>query len=374
MNTMRSIKKLLIFSLISVSILLTACAGTEPLPPTPSATMMPSATATVPLPTPTSTTAPTATTSPTETPETKAQVASSQGRVAFISETYPDNSVLEPGESFTKAYELRNAGSTTWSTDYALVRDETIPAGETLGSPERLPLPQAVAPGETLTLQISLVAPEEPSTYTVYWTLQDENGNILPVDGVQRVWVTIRVCEAGQDCSAPLAAAGGGSASVVNGVSFSLTGVSHEGPETHVGFCLSQVNPKFFYYSPDLQQTFLIVDGQELSSSSGSSTTPINGTCCMTFHFPLTLEEYNQAAHISFYTERIEGVNWSEQTCEEIRPSLITQYPGLDFECARYDYYTNLRLPAGLTREEAHQIVVDAIEDAKYGPWELIIK
>jgi hypothetical protein len=57
-----------------------------------------------------------------------------------------------------------------------------------------------------------------------------------------------------------------------------------------------------------------------------------------------------------------------------MRPNLITRYPGLDFECARYNYYNNLRLPAGMTKEEADRIILDAIQDAEYGPWELVTK
>jgi hypothetical protein len=367
---------LLLTSLLFLMLFLAGCA--EPaVQPTP--TVRPTVTL-ISLPTrplPTATMEPITAMAPTGQPEITATTGERSNTTgawaAFISETYPDNSVLDAGEIFTKAFELRNAGGTTWTTDYALVRDETKPAGETLGAAERLALPQAVGPGESITLELPLIAPEAPGTYTVYWTLQDATGAVVPVDGVQRVWVTIRVCEEGQDCSAPVVAAGGGSLSA-GGVTFALGGVTHDGGDTFVNFCLSQVDPLFFFYAPDHYRTWLIVDGEKLRSGGGKATIPVNGTCCMTWDFPLSEAEFNQAAHVSFYTERVEGHNWSERTCNEMRPNLIAQYPGLDFECARYNYYNNLRLPPGMTKEEADRIIIDAIMDAKYGPWELIIK
>jgi len=58
------------------------------------------------------------------------------------------------------------------------------------------------------------------------------------------------------------------------------------------------------------------------------------------------------------------------------KPGLIAKYPGLGFQCNfnMAGYYTNLQLPAGMTREQAQQIIVDAVEGAIYGPWTLTVR
>jgi hypothetical protein len=306
--------------------------------------------------------------------------ATSGDRAAFVSETYPDNSVLEAGESFTKAFELRNAGSVAWSTDYALVRDETDPAGETLGAAERLALPQTVGPGETLMLMIPLTAPEAPGTYTVYWTLQDANGAVVPVDGVQRVWATIRVCADGQDCSVPVVAAGGASASA-SGVSLTFVEVTHEGGMIFIEYCVTVANPGPSQKYPTPMNRSIIVDGEEIASPGMGSAypvyDPIPGYSCVRERPPVTSETFNQAQSVVLRIGKVEGTPIdTDAICEAVKPALKAQYPGLDFQCDYFsgNYYTGLQLPAGMSADEAHLIIVDAINGAIYGPWDLIIK
>jgi hypothetical protein len=66
----------------------------------------------------------------------------------------------------------------------------------------------------------------------------------------------------------------------------------------------------------------------------------------------------------------------TDAICEAVKPALKAQYPGLDFQCDYFsgNYYTGLQLPAGMSADEAHLIIVDAINGAIYGPWDLIIK
>jgi hypothetical protein len=370
LNIQRNPLVLIALLLALLALLLTGCTGVETPTPTasPTVTLIPTATASPPTPTQTATA--TATAEPTGSSAAVVQAAATSGdRAAFVSETYPDNSVLEAGESFTKAFELSNAGSTTWTTDYALVRDETDPAGETLGAAERLALPQTVGPGESITLEIPLTAPEDPGTYTVYWTLQDANGAVVPVDGVQRVWATIRVCAVGQDCSVSAVAAGGASPSA-SGVSLTYEGVTHEGEKTTLSWCMIVENAQFTHYNPSGMSLFL--DGNDVIGLGATGNYN-----CFESDYQLSAADFNQAQSVVLRIEKIEGtVIDTDEICEAVKPALKAQYPGLDFQC-NYDsgnYYTGLQLPAGMTNEQAHTIIRDALSGAIYGPWDLIIK
>lgn len=50
--------------------------------------------------------------------------------VAFVSETIPDGTQLQPGESFTKTWTIRNSGTVTWSSVYDLFLISSNPANE----------------------------------------------------------------------------------------------------------------------------------------------------------------------------------------------------------------------------------------------------
>ena len=345
-------------------VFLSACAVTEIPSPT--------ATVTAPPPTATVTITPTTKITPTITAIIETQSSAVEDKALLVSETYPDNSILEPGESFTKVFELRNTGNVVWTTGYKLVRGETNPVGETLGSQTETTFTQDTVPGETLSLQIPLVAPNTPGTYTVNWTIRDANGKILPVGAAQRIWATIQVCPAGQDCSPPTAGVGNPFA---NGVNFSLTGVTHDDNTTYVGICITVENPRFIQYIPTPQSAALVLDGETIFASGALAVGyPSGGVSCLDVRFDVSLERYNQATQISFITKKLEG-NWIPQTsCNEIRPALMDQYPGLSFDCPLYDYYSNLTLPAGMTTETARQIIIDATTGAIYGPWEIVIK
>jgi len=78
-------------------------------------------------------------------------------------ETYPyDNNMLTLGQSFTKGWELKNSGTTTWDTaNYTFELIEGSPAmGSTIVS-----LPKNVAPGETVLINVPMVAPLTAGLY-----------------------------------------------------------------------------------------------------------------------------------------------------------------------------------------------------------------
>lgn len=106
--------------------------------------------------------------------------------------TYPDNSILEPGEEFTKTWRLRNTGTCTWNTNYAIVFDH----GDSMDGPASAALTTgSVAPGETIDVSVVLKAPESAGTYQGYWMLRNPAGQTFGLgdEGDKNFWVKVKV-------------------------------------------------------------------------------------------------------------------------------------------------------------------------------------
>jgi hypothetical protein len=86
--------------------------------------------------------------------------------------TIPDNTILRPGQAFTKTWRLRNTGTCAWSTSYKLVHD----SGATLGGAASVRLAQAVARNGSVDISVPLAAPSAPGTYSGFWRLADASG------------------------------------------------------------------------------------------------------------------------------------------------------------------------------------------------------
>lgn len=165
-------------SLVLVLTLLLAACGETPTPaptqPPPTAAVSPTATAAntivptaVPPPTPNVTTVPTpAVTSP----------PGCTDQAAFVADvTFPDGTLVSPGQVFLKTWRLRNSGSCAWTTDYALV----FASGDRMGGPAEAPFPTNVPPGGTVDLSVALTAPAGTGTYTGNWRLRNAQGQVF---------------------------------------------------------------------------------------------------------------------------------------------------------------------------------------------------
>jgi hypothetical protein len=144
------------------------------------------ASSTIDIPTSTFTLAPTNTPiyTPTITPIPCLFVSYSD---ATIDVTIPDNTIMAPGQSFTKIWRLTNAGSCTWNPSYQLVFDH----GDQLGVSNTYSQPLTsgtVAPGQTVDVSVNLVAPITPGTYTGYWRFRDPS-NVLFGLGGSGTWI-----------------------------------------------------------------------------------------------------------------------------------------------------------------------------------------
>jgi heat shock protein HslJ len=94
--------------------------------------------------------------------------------------TYDDHDMLNPpklspGQPFVKAWRVRNSGSCTWDSTYALVYlTGNTPAASMGGQPSVVDRP--VNPGETYDFHVNLVAPLVPGIYQGFWTMRNGAG------------------------------------------------------------------------------------------------------------------------------------------------------------------------------------------------------
>ncbi len=96
--------------------------------------------------------------------------------VAFVKDvTIPDGTQLYTGQAFTKTWRLQNRGTCTWTSDYMLV----FAGGDQMGDTIAVRLPGNVAPGQTVDVSITLVAPNARGHYVGYWMLRNPSGALF---------------------------------------------------------------------------------------------------------------------------------------------------------------------------------------------------
>jgi hypothetical protein len=95
---------------------------------------------------------------------------------AFIADvTVPDGTVFDSNTSFVKTWRLKNAGTCTWNTSYAVVFD----SGAQMGAPSVVNLTQNVPPGSTVDISVNMTAPATNGSYKGDWKLRNESGVIF---------------------------------------------------------------------------------------------------------------------------------------------------------------------------------------------------
>jgi len=86
--------------------------------------------------------------------------------------TIPDGTIMDPDESFTKTWRLKNIGSCTWTSSYAVV----FSSGDSMNGPATQALAGNVNPGQTVDISIDLKAPAASGSYKGYWKLRNAAG------------------------------------------------------------------------------------------------------------------------------------------------------------------------------------------------------
>jgi len=115
----------------------------------------------------------TATSAATATPTSTAQAACTDQAKFVADVTIPDNTNIGPGAPFTKTWRLQNSGTCAWNENYKIV----FFSGSPLNNPTPVSIPGIVAPGGTVDLSLSLVAPGSPGTYTSSYKIQNPQGS-----------------------------------------------------------------------------------------------------------------------------------------------------------------------------------------------------
>ncbi|MCJ7432684.1 MAG: NBR1-Ig-like domain-containing protein, partial [Anaerolineales bacterium] len=113
-------------------------------------------------------------------------------RAQFIADvTVPDGTTFAPATPFLKTWRLKNVGTCTWTTGYALIFD----TGEKMGGLDSVPMPTNVAPGQTVNVSVNLTAPNAGGTYRGYWKFKNSVGAVFGIGsaGTKSFWVEIRV-------------------------------------------------------------------------------------------------------------------------------------------------------------------------------------
>ncbi len=107
--------------------------------------------------------------------------------------TVPDGTEMVPGEVFTKTWRLRNSGSCTWTSGYALV----FQSGNSMGAPASVQITTGtVAPGQDVDVSVVLEAPADPGTYQGYFKLRNTDGTVFGIGSDSKpFWVKIVVPE-----------------------------------------------------------------------------------------------------------------------------------------------------------------------------------
>jgi hypothetical protein len=100
--------------------------------------------------------------------------------------TIPDGTIVAPGETFGKTWLLQNNGTCKWTANYVI----TFASGDDMDG-STTAIDQAVSPGESAEISVTLTAPEDLDTYTGYWRMANEDGTEFGVS----VWVQVVVSD-----------------------------------------------------------------------------------------------------------------------------------------------------------------------------------
>jgi len=142
---------------------------------------------------PTNTPIPTNTPLPTATPvpPTPTEIPIPCDQAQFVKDvTVPDNTEITAGATFVKTWRLKNEGSCTWTSGYALV----FYNGDAMNGPASSTLTTGtVPPGSTIDVSVSLIAPTTPGTYKGNWRLRNTAGATFGIGSENKsFWVQIK--------------------------------------------------------------------------------------------------------------------------------------------------------------------------------------
>ena len=112
---------------------------------------------------------------------------------SYVSETIPDGTIMQPGETFWKSWTIKNEGTCTWDSSYTFIYE----SGELMGGLLEYPLTEVVPPGEQVDISIFLKAPSSNGNYRGDWKIRSPWGGTFGVGEYDTpLWVQINVNDA----------------------------------------------------------------------------------------------------------------------------------------------------------------------------------
>ncbi len=96
--------------------------------------------------------------------------------------TIPPGTYVAPGDDFKKVWKIRNNGTCEWTPEFKF----TYVGGEIMGS-DTFKIRRTVAPGGDTEITVIFTAPDYPGTFTGYWRMATDTGNVFGVNFVVSV-------------------------------------------------------------------------------------------------------------------------------------------------------------------------------------------
>ena len=105
--------------------------------------------------------------------------------------TYADGSIVPRNNTFVKIWRIKNTGTCSWTTSYALV----FTGGDSLNGPSAVGMPGTVNPGQYIEIPVTFTAPNKDGNYRGYWKLRNAAGTLFGIGNLADTafWVDIRV-------------------------------------------------------------------------------------------------------------------------------------------------------------------------------------
>lgn len=101
--------------------------------------------------------------------------------MTFIEDlNFPDNNMknppeFQPGESFQKGWRIKNSGTCTWDSSYALTyRGSNPPNAPVGGNP--VAVQGKVVPGQEYDIYVNISAPYQPGVFQSFWSMRSPSG------------------------------------------------------------------------------------------------------------------------------------------------------------------------------------------------------
>ncbi len=94
---------------------------------------------------------------------------------ATVDVNIPDNTEMQPGQTFVKTWRVKNNGSCTWGAGYRLV----FSYGDRM-SGQPLPLSGVVGPGQEVEVSVQFKAPTKAGAYLSAWQMANALGRPFP--------------------------------------------------------------------------------------------------------------------------------------------------------------------------------------------------